>query len=214
MQTSSHGNVFLRGADHERDRASARGVQATDQNPDRATVGRYCRDVVLGAARLRADLTCGESTVGRRSPQTPSIDRLTSLPDSVFSKCRRPRHADAHERIYKARRNRCSDGRRNNVHGSGRTRGLGDNDRLSATHNIHGAPIRNRQCARANTFCRFELAKGKTSLTMQPTWRFGEPWKTAGFDLIDERESQGARSAARAERVWISQRSEERMISK
>ena len=116
--------------------------------------------------------------------------------------------------IYKARRNRCSDGRRNNVHGSGRTRGLGDNDRLSATHNIHGAPIRNRQCARANTFCRFELAKGKTSLTMQPTWRFGEPWKTAGVDLIDERESQGARSAARAERVWISQRSEERMISK
>ena len=41
--------------DHERDRASARGVQATDQNPDRATVGRYCCDVVLGAARLRAD---------------------------------------------------------------------------------------------------------------------------------------------------------------
>ena len=38
--------------------------------------------------------TCGKSTVGRRSPQTPSIDRLTSLPDSVLSKCRRSRHAE------------------------------------------------------------------------------------------------------------------------
>ena len=40
------------------------------------------------------------------------------------------------------------------------------NDCLSATHNIHGAAIRNRQCARANTIRRFELAEGKTSLTM------------------------------------------------
>src|SRR3954471_12215478 len=31
--------------------------------------------------------------VGRRSPQTPSINRLTSLPDSVLSKRRRSRHA-------------------------------------------------------------------------------------------------------------------------
>ena len=68
--------------------------------------------------------------------------------------------------IYNARRNRCSDGRRTNVHRSGRTRGLGDKDRLSATHNIHGAAIRNRQCARANTIRCFELAEGKTSLTM------------------------------------------------
>src|SRR3981189_1230332 len=43
------------GEDKKRDRASPRGVQATDQNPDRAAVGRYCCDVVLGAARLRAD---------------------------------------------------------------------------------------------------------------------------------------------------------------
>ena len=55
---------------------------------------------------------------------------------------------------------------RRNVHRSGRTRGLGDKDRLSATHNIHGAAIRNRQRARANTIRRFELAEGKTSLTM------------------------------------------------
>ena len=32
--------------------------------------------------------------VGRRSPQTPSINRLTSLPDSVLSKCRRSRHVE------------------------------------------------------------------------------------------------------------------------
>jgi hypothetical protein len=32
---------------------------------------------------------------------------------------------------------------------------------LSATHNIHGAAIRNRQCARANTIRCFELAKAR-----------------------------------------------------
>jgi ATP-dependent DNA ligase len=32
--------------------------------------------------------------VGRRSPQTPSINRLTSRPDSVLSKCRRSRHIE------------------------------------------------------------------------------------------------------------------------
>ena len=31
---------------------------------------------------------------GRRSPPTPSTNRLTSLPDSVLSKCRRSRHAE------------------------------------------------------------------------------------------------------------------------
>ena len=101
--------------------------------------------------------------------------------------------------IYKARRNLCSDGRRTNVHRSSRTRALGDKHCLSATHNIHGAAIRNRQCARANTIRRFELAEGKTSLTMATDLAV-RPWKTAGFDLIDERENQGARSAARARR--------------
>jgi uncharacterized protein DUF6647 len=30
--------------------------------------------------------------VGRRSPQSPSINRLTSPPDQILSKCRRSRH--------------------------------------------------------------------------------------------------------------------------
>jgi hypothetical protein len=38
--------------------------------------------------------TCAKLTVGRRLPQTPSTNRLTSLPDSVLSKCRRSRHAE------------------------------------------------------------------------------------------------------------------------
>jgi hypothetical protein len=42
-------------AHHECNRAAPRGVQAKDQNPDRAAVGRHCRHVVLGAARLRSD---------------------------------------------------------------------------------------------------------------------------------------------------------------
>ena len=43
------------GADHQRDRAPARGVQAPDQDPDRAAVGRDSGDAVLGVARLRPD---------------------------------------------------------------------------------------------------------------------------------------------------------------
>ena len=42
-------------AHHERDRAAARGVQATDQDADRAAIRRHRRHVVLGAARLRSD---------------------------------------------------------------------------------------------------------------------------------------------------------------
>ena len=40
---------------NERDRTSTRRVQAADQNADRAAIGRYGGDVVLGAARLRSD---------------------------------------------------------------------------------------------------------------------------------------------------------------
>jgi len=40
---------------NERDRTSARRVQAADQNADRAAIGRYGGDVVLGAARFRSD---------------------------------------------------------------------------------------------------------------------------------------------------------------
>jgi transposase-like protein len=40
---------------NERDRTSARRVQAADQDADRAAIGRYGGDVVLGAARVRSD---------------------------------------------------------------------------------------------------------------------------------------------------------------
>jgi hypothetical protein len=40
---------------NERDRTSARRVQAADQDADRAAIGRYAGDVVLGAARVRSD---------------------------------------------------------------------------------------------------------------------------------------------------------------
>src|SRR6266446_2254639 len=36
--------------------------------------------------------TCARLMVGRRSPQSPSINRLTSPPDQILSKCRRSRH--------------------------------------------------------------------------------------------------------------------------
>ena len=47
-----------------------------DQDADRAAVGRYRRDVVLGAACLRSDQHA-QGMAGRRSPQNPSISRLT-----------------------------------------------------------------------------------------------------------------------------------------
>ena len=42
-------------AHHQRDRAAARGVQAQDQDADRAAIGGHCRHAVLGAARVRPD---------------------------------------------------------------------------------------------------------------------------------------------------------------
>ena len=42
-------------AHHECDRAAARGVQAKDQDADRAAIRRHRRHAVLGAARLRPD---------------------------------------------------------------------------------------------------------------------------------------------------------------
>src|SRR5262249_24220878 len=36
--------------------------------------------------------TCARLMVGRPSPQSPSISRLTSPPDQILSKCRRSRH--------------------------------------------------------------------------------------------------------------------------
>ena len=43
------------GPDHQRHRTVARGVQATDQDPDRVAIGRDRRDAVLGVARLGPD---------------------------------------------------------------------------------------------------------------------------------------------------------------
>jgi hypothetical protein len=68
--------------------ASALSHQAADQDADRAAIGRYGGDVVLGAARVRF----ARLVVGRPSPQNPSINRLTSPPDSLTSKCRGSRH--------------------------------------------------------------------------------------------------------------------------
>src|SRR5262249_29000146 len=42
-------------AHHQRDRAAARGVQTSDQDADRAAVGRHCSYAVLGTARFGTD---------------------------------------------------------------------------------------------------------------------------------------------------------------
>jgi ubiquinone/menaquinone biosynthesis C-methylase UbiE len=42
-------------ANYQRNRTVTRRVQATDQDPNRVALGRHCRDVVLGFARLRPD---------------------------------------------------------------------------------------------------------------------------------------------------------------
>ena len=45
-----------------------------------------------GRCSIPGRSTCARSMVGTRSQQRPSISQLTSLPDSVLSKCRRTRH--------------------------------------------------------------------------------------------------------------------------
>ena len=77
--------------DHERDRASARGVQATDQNPDRTTVGRYCCDIVLGAAPRQINM---RKVDGWQTLATTHDRQIDLAADSVLSKCRRSRHAE------------------------------------------------------------------------------------------------------------------------
>ena len=66
-------------------------------------------------------------------------------------------------RIYKARRNRCSDGRRTNVHTFRSNPRLGDKDRSSATNNVYRAAIRNRQRACAGP------GRKKASVQARPT---------------------------------------------
>jgi hypothetical protein len=57
--------------DNERDRASARGVQATDKNADRAAVGRYRCDVVLAINMRKVD--------GWQTLATNLLDQPTGL---------------------------------------------------------------------------------------------------------------------------------------
>ena len=47
-----------------------RGVQAPDQNPDGAAVGRDCSDVVLGTARLRSDHDAQSGRMAEPDPET------------------------------------------------------------------------------------------------------------------------------------------------
>ena len=64
-------------AHHQRDRAAARGVQAKDQNPDRAAVRRHRRHAVLGAARLRSDQHAQGRWLADARHKASSISRLT-----------------------------------------------------------------------------------------------------------------------------------------
>jgi hypothetical protein len=59
-------------------------VQATDQSPGRAAVGRYCCDAVLGPARLRQIRM--RKVDGWQTLATNPIDHQIDLPDSVTLK--------------------------------------------------------------------------------------------------------------------------------
>jgi hypothetical protein len=64
------------GADHQRRRAAARGVQAPHQDADRAALGRDRRDAVLGPARLGPDHHAQGSMAGRASANRPSASTI------------------------------------------------------------------------------------------------------------------------------------------
>jgi hypothetical protein len=84
----------FRREDHERDRASARGVQARRIKTQTVQPSADTAAMLFWALLASGQINMRKVEVGRRSPQTPSIDRLTSLPDSVPSKCRRSPHAE------------------------------------------------------------------------------------------------------------------------
>ena len=69
--------------DHQRDRAAARRVQAPDQDADRAAISRHAARLLACSLTVRS--TCERSMVGGRSPQTPSVSRLTSPPEKIPS---------------------------------------------------------------------------------------------------------------------------------
>src|ERR1700694_4123671 len=82
---------------HQRDRAFARGIQAPDQDPNRSSAD-------TAAMLFWALLASGQINmrkVGTRSPQSPSISRLTLPPETIPSCSRRMRHTNS---------NRISDG--------------------------------------------------------------------------------------------------------
>ena len=55
---------------HQRDRTAPRGVQAPDQDPDGAAVGRDCSHVVLGTARRRSDHYAQSRRMADPDPET------------------------------------------------------------------------------------------------------------------------------------------------
>jgi len=65
------------------DRMAARGVQTKDQDADGAAIGGY--RCYSGRCLPPARSTCARSMAARRSPQSPSINRLTSQPETIRS---------------------------------------------------------------------------------------------------------------------------------
>src|SRR6516165_7792009 len=80
---------------HQRDRTAPRGVQAPDQNPDGAAVGRDGSDVVLGTCSPQVRSRCAKWTDGRASARNSPVSRLTLLPDHVSSSNRRLRQSNS-----------------------------------------------------------------------------------------------------------------------
>ena len=76
--TRSAAEPMAQRAHHQRDRTATRGVQAQDQDADRAAVGGHGRHVVLGAACFRPDQHAQRSMAGKPLPQNPSISNLIS----------------------------------------------------------------------------------------------------------------------------------------
>ena len=74
----------------ERHRTPPRGVQAADQDPDGAAVGRHRGDVVLGAARLRPDQHAKGRWLADAHHEGRPTGRLTWPPEPIPSTRRRP----------------------------------------------------------------------------------------------------------------------------
>src|SRR5207302_2643004 len=66
-RTSGHRDLHT---GYQRNRTAPRGVQAQDQNPDGAAVGRDCSDAVLGTTRLRSDHYAQSGRMAEPDPET------------------------------------------------------------------------------------------------------------------------------------------------